>query len=83
MDSRLPHSRRDLLLDPCVPRTWTEFHVSLRYRGTHYEIAFENPLGVNKGLVTLQLDGAELVPRPGVVPLVDDGATHRVRAVLG
>ena len=73
----------DLLLDPCVPRTWTEFHVSLRYRRTRYEIAFENPLGVNKGLVTLQLDGAELAPRPGMVPLVDDGVTHRVRAVLG
>jgi cyclic beta-1,2-glucan synthetase len=72
-----------LLLDPCVPRTWTEFHVSLRYRGTRYEIAFENPGGVNKGLVTLQLDGAELAPRPGVVPLVDDGVTHQVRVVLG
>jgi len=72
-----------LLLDPCVPRAWTEFHVSLRYRGTRYEIAFENPGGVNQGLVTLQLDGAELVPRPGVVPLVDDGLTHQVRVVLG
>jgi cyclic beta-1,2-glucan synthetase len=72
-----------LLLDPCVPRSWTEFHVSLRYHGTRYEIAFENPGGVNKGLVTLQLDGAELASRPGIVPLVDDGLTHRVRAVLG
>jgi cyclic beta-1,2-glucan synthetase len=72
-----------LLLDPCVPRTWTEFHVSLRYRGTRYEIAFENPLGVNQGLATLQLDGDELAARPGLVPLVDDGVTHRVRAVLG
>jgi cyclic beta-1,2-glucan synthetase len=72
-----------LLLDPCVPRNWTEFHVSLRYRGTRYEIAFENPLGVNQGLATLQLDGDELAARPGLVPLVDDGVTHRVRAVLG
>jgi len=72
-----------LLLDPCVPRHWTEFHVSLRYRGTRYEIAFENPGGVNKGLVTLHLDDAELPPQPGVVPLVDDGVTHRVRAILG
>ena len=41
-----------LLLDPCVPRSWTEFHVNLRYRGTRYEIAFENPRGVNKGLIS-------------------------------
>ena len=72
-----------LLLDPCVPRTWREFHVSLRYHATRYEIEFENPGGTSRGLVTLQLDGVELVPRPGVVPLVDDGGTHRVRAVLG
>ncbi len=72
-----------LLLDPCVPRAWAEFHVSLRYGTTRYEIAFENPAGVQRGLVTLQLDGAELAPRPAVVPLVDDGATHHVRVVLG
>jgi cyclic beta-1,2-glucan synthetase len=72
-----------LLLDPCVPRTWKEFHVSLRYQATRYEIEFENPGGVNRGLVTLQLDGAALSPRPGLIPLVDDGVTHRVRAVLG
>ena len=72
-----------LLIDPCVPRTWQEFHVSLRYHATRYEIEFENPGGVSRGLVTLQLDGVELAPRPGVVPLVDDGVTHRVRAVLG
>jgi cyclic beta-1,2-glucan synthetase len=72
-----------LLLDPCVPRTWKEFHVDFRYRGTHYEIAFENPHGVNKGVVTLLLDGAEQPARTGLVPLVDDLATHRIRVVLG
>jgi cyclic beta-1,2-glucan synthetase len=72
-----------LLLDPCVPGSWSEFHVSLRYQATRYEIEFENPAGISRGLVTLQLDGVELAPRPGVVPLVDDGMTHRVRAVLG
>jgi len=72
-----------LLLDPCVPRAWKVFNVNIRYRGTRYEIAFENPLGVNKGLVILQLDGAELSAQTGLVPLVDDGATHRVRVVLG
>ncbi len=38
-----------LLLDPCVPRTWREFHVSLRYHATRYEIEFENPGGVQPG----------------------------------
>ncbi len=38
-----------LLLDPCVPRSWHEFRISLRYRGTRYEIDFENPDGVSRG----------------------------------
>jgi cyclic beta-1,2-glucan synthetase len=72
-----------LLLDPCVPKAWKTFEVTLHHRGTCYDIAFENPRGVSKGLVTLQLDGAELPAQRGEVPLVDDGATHRIRAVLG
>ena len=31
----------------------------------------------------LQLDGAELATQPAVVPMVDDGAIHHVRVVLG
>jgi cyclic beta-1,2-glucan synthetase len=72
-----------LLIDPCIPRHWPGFQVSLRYRGTRYEIAVENPDGVNRRLVELQLDGQALPAEQGRVPLVDDGATHRVRAVLG
>ena len=72
-----------LLLDPCVPRNWPGFEVTLRYRGTRYEIAVENPRGVNRRLASLQLDGEALPAQQGLVPLVDDGATHRVRAVLG
>jgi cyclic beta-1,2-glucan synthetase len=72
-----------LLIDPCIPRHWPGFQVSLRYRGTRYEIAVENPDGVNRRLVELQLDGQALPAEHGRVPLVDDGATHRVRAVLG
>jgi hypothetical protein len=55
----------------------------LRYRSSRYEIEVENPNGVNRSLVSLQLDGAALPAQPGRVPLVDDGITHQVRAVLG
>jgi cyclic beta-1,2-glucan synthetase len=72
-----------LLLDPCVPRAWPGFQVTLRYRATRYEIAVENPGGVNRGLVSLLLDGQALQAKQGLIPLVDDGATHRVRAILG
>jgi cyclic beta-1,2-glucan synthetase len=72
-----------LQLDPCIPRSWPGFQVSLRYLGTRYEIAVENPSGVNRRLVELLLDGQTLPAALGRVPLVDDGAVHRVRAVLG
>jgi cyclic beta-1,2-glucan synthetase len=71
-----------LLIDPCIPRSWPGFQVSLRYRGTRYEIAVENPRGVNRGLASLQLDGETLPAERGRVPLLDDGLTHTVRAVL-
>jgi len=72
-----------LLLDPCIPRAWPGFRVTMRYRGARYEIAVENPRGVSRGLVNLQLDGETLPAQQGRVPLVDDGMTHQVRAILG
>jgi cellobiose phosphorylase len=72
-----------LLVDPCIPRSRPVFQVSLRYRGTRYEIAVENLRGVNQGLTSLQLDGEALPAEQGRVPLVDDGRTHSVRVVLG
>ena len=72
-----------LLLDPCVPRSWPGYKITLRYRSSRYEIEVENPNGVNRGLLSLCLDGAELPAQEGRIPLVDDGITHRVRAVLG
>lgn len=51
--------------------------------GTRYEIAVENPRGVSRRLVSLQLDGVTLPANQGRVPLVDDGTTHQVHAVVG
>jgi cyclic beta-1,2-glucan synthetase len=71
-----------LHLDPCIPKHWPGFQVSLRFGATRYEIAVENPGAVNRGLASLQLDGVALPPEQGRIPLVDDGRTHQVRAVL-
>ena len=71
-----------LTLDPCIPKYWPGFQVSLRFGATRYEIGVENPDGGNRGLASLQLDGKALPPGPGRIPLIDDGGKHRVRAVL-
>lgn len=56
--------------------------MTFRYRSTQYEIVVENPDGVNRGAVILELDGEELDDRSGI-PLEDDQLTHQVRLVLG
>jgi cyclic beta-1,2-glucan synthetase len=73
----------NLLLDPCVPSAWQGFEITFRYRSTRYEIAVASSGGSNRHITSLQLDGQALSPQPALLPLVDDGATHRVRAVLG
>jgi cyclic beta-1,2-glucan synthetase len=71
-----------LVLDPCIPTQWPGFTMTFRYHSTQYEIVVENPDGVNRGAVILELDGEELDDRSGI-PLEDDQLTHQVRLVLG
>ena len=79
-----------LRIDPCIPRAWPGYEMTFRYRSSRYAIVVENPHGATRGVASVELDGARIAPlREGTVaaraelPLVDDGATHRVRVVLG
>jgi cyclic beta-1,2-glucan synthetase len=49
-----------LIVDPCIPRAWPRYDVAVRHRGSRYEIAVENPRGVNRGVASAQLDGRPL-----------------------
>jgi cyclic beta-1,2-glucan synthetase len=72
-----------LLLDPCVPRAWRGFEIVFRYHSARYEIAVENPDGVNRGVARVELDGTAVPGDRTQIPLVDDGRAHRVRVILG
>jgi cyclic beta-1,2-glucan synthetase len=72
-----------LHFDPCIPKDWPAFGITLRYRTSRYDIDVENPSGVSHGVALAELDGAALQLRPAGIPLVDDGAVHRLRIVLG
>jgi len=76
---RSPH----LILDPRLPPEWPGFEISLRYRSSRYEIAIENPDGVGRGVAHTELDGRPLAMEPSRIPLIDDGAAHGVRMILG
>ena len=73
----------ELRIDPCVPAAWKRFEMRLRHGTGRYEILVENPDGLSKGVAQAELDGVTIVERPVRIRLADDGATHRVRLVLG
>jgi hypothetical protein len=49
--------------------------------GTTYRIVVENPHGVNRGVVRVELDGVAL--EGATVPIAHDAASHVIRVVLG
>lgn len=72
--------QRYLAFEPCVPKSWHAWTIRYRFGSSTYEIAFENPRGVNRGVERVEVDGGTAAD--GLVPLVDDGRTHLVRVVM-
>jgi cyclic beta-1,2-glucan synthetase len=70
-----------LYLDPCIPTRWRSYNLYYRHENARYRIHVENPNGVARGLVRLELDG--VLQEGNSFLLVADGKTHRVNAVLG
>jgi cyclic beta-1,2-glucan synthetase len=70
-----------LRINPCIQQSWLEYEIAYRYGSTHYSIKVENPHGVNRGVMRVEMDG-QVLPSDDF-PLTDDGATHNIRIVLG
>jgi cyclic beta-1,2-glucan synthetase len=74
---------KSLRIDPCIPKEWPEFEMTLRHGSTRYEIHVDNKDGHGWGVRSVQLDGRTLDERPFRVPLLDDGVVHRLQIQLG
>ena len=72
-----------LYIDPCIPKAWGKFEATIKYRSSRYHVYVDNAEGVNRGVVSATVDGAELVERPLRVRLLDDGDRHQVEVRLG
>ncbi len=72
---------RTLRIEPCIPPNWPRFELSYRYQSATYQILVDNSAGTGRGVRSIELDG-QLVPNH-IVPLSDDGNTHKVRVQLG
>ncbi len=70
-----------LRLNPCIPRSWSEYHISYRYGRSRYEITVKNPNRVHRGVERISLDGEVLAENQ--IELRDDGGRHRVEVVMG
>jgi cyclic beta-1,2-glucan synthetase len=72
-----------LSIEPCIPRSWPGYRIDYRRGSTRYEIAVDNPEGVNRGVVSVELDGIVIDGPDAAIPLDDDGGNHSVRVVMG
>ena len=71
-----------IFIDPCIPKNWPGFELSFRYHSARYELKVENPNGVSKGILVAEVDGKP-VRGGAAIALVDDGATHHIKIILG
>ena len=66
--------------NPCIPTHWPSYEVSYRFGGSNYSIRVNNPEGLSRGLVALEVDG--VVANGRRADLVDDGKAHTILATL-
>lgn len=69
------------VLDPCIPKDWSQYEIVYRQGRTRFEIRIENPNGLSRGVELIELDGRVLETKS--VPLQQAEQTHHVRVVLG
>lgn len=66
-----------LVVDPCVPKDWTSYHVSKFFRGSQYEIDVALESGTNRRISSVYIDNEK--SDSNLIPAFDDGKVHRVR----
>jgi N,N'-diacetylchitobiose phosphorylase len=69
-----------LIIDPCIPASWSDFDLSRSWRGATYNIAVKNPMGVQKGVKTIRLNGN---PIDNPIPPQPAGSINQVIIELG
>lgn len=70
-----------LKVNPVIPKDWTGFTVSRRFRNATYNIEVKNPNGVSCGISQMLVDGKAV--EGNIIPILGDGQTHEVQIILG
>ncbi len=70
-----------LMIDPAIPKEWTEYKVTRHFRQDIYKITVKNPDHVSKGVVKLTVDGEEI--EGNIIPYQGDNKEYEVEVILG
>lgn len=74
-------SGESLVIDPCIPRKWTEYSIKYNYMQTIYDIIVRNPEGLSNGVSEISMDGKML--DGNVITLTNDMETHFIEIRMG
>ena len=69
-----------LMIDPCIPN-WKGFTATRRFRGKNVNITVKNPNKVEKGVVSITLNGKEVIGN--VVPFDKMKKDNEVVVIMG
>jgi cyclic beta-1,2-glucan synthetase len=68
-------------IDPVLPSSWDKVAIRYRHGKALYEIAIENPDGLNRGVAWVEMDGRRM--EDASIPLEKNLIKHRVRVRMG
>ncbi|MDX1286115.1 MAG: glycosyl transferase, partial [Draconibacterium sp.] len=69
-----------LIINPCIPKDWSNFSIQRKFRGTKYKIEVQNPHKVSKGVKELWIDGIQ--HNGNKIPFIDNEECV-VKVILG
>lgn len=70
-----------LSVDPCIPHDFGDFELTRKFREGIYHVQVKNPKQVEKGVVSLRVDGQEIAGN--VIPYVRGKKEYQVEVTLG
>ncbi len=70
-----------LVVDPVIPSDWDGFKVTRKFRGATYVVEVRNPNHVQRGVVSLTVDGKPI--QGNLLPVAEAGNTVHVLCVMG
>jgi cellobiose phosphorylase len=69
-----------LIIDPSMPSNWNGAKIIRRYRGAIYSIQIRNPKGLEKGRVSIVVDGKPI--HSNILPIFHDENIHDIEVTI-